>query len=89
MKISDWHTNTKKHCDDWKFHDFNIAGGYFVIEAAIPAGNYMFKVNNRNTRTKVWNMFKVNNKDTKKTPLAYCIVNFEHISLLCSSVSIV
>ena len=34
-------------------------------------------------------MFKVNNKDTKKTPLAYCIVNFEHISLLCSSVSIV
>ena len=34
-----------------------------------PAGNYMFKVNNRNSRTKVWNMFKVNNKDTKTTPL--------------------
>ena len=33
-----------------------------------PAGNYMFKVNNRNTRTKVWNMFKVNNKATKTTP---------------------
>ena len=29
-------------------------------------------------------MFKVNNKDTKTTP----IVNFEHISHLCSSVSI-
>ena len=25
-----------------------------------PVGNYMFKVNNRNTRSKVWNMFKVN-----------------------------
>ena len=30
-----------------------------------PAGNYMFKVSNRNRRTKMWNMFKVNNKDTK------------------------
>ena len=30
-----------------------------------PVGNYMFKVNNRNSRTKMWNMFKVNNKDTK------------------------
>ena len=40
-----------------------------------PAGNYIFKVNNRNTRTKVWNMFKVNNKDTKKTPLAsFCFL---------------
>ena len=36
----------------------------------IPVGNYMFKVNNRNTRKKVWNMFKVNNKDTKMTPMA-------------------
>ena len=26
--------------------------------------NYMFKVDNRNSRTKVWNMFKVNYKDT-------------------------
>ena len=31
------------------------------------AGNYMFKVNYRNTRKKVWNMFKVNNKATKTT----------------------
>ena len=29
------------------------------------AGNYMFKFDNRNTRTKVWNMFKDNKKDTK------------------------
>ena len=52
----------------------------------------MFKVNNRNTRTKMWNMFKVNNKDTKTTPwrrFGVFIVNFEHISYLCSSVSIV
>ena len=34
-----------------------------------PAGIYLLKVNNRNTRTKVWNMFKVNNKDTKTTPM--------------------
>ena len=40
----------------------------------IPAGNYMFKVNNKNIRPKVRNMFKV---------------NFERISHLCSSVSIV
>ena len=32
-----------------------------------PAGNYMFKVNNRSTRIKVWNMCKVNNKATKTT----------------------
>ena len=37
-------------------------------------------------------MFKVNNKVTKTTPLAsfwYLIVNFEHISHLCSTVSVV
>ena len=34
------------------------------------SSNYMFKVNNRNTRTIMWNMFKVNNKDTKTMPLA-------------------
>ena len=31
---------------------------------AYPAGVYMFKVSNRNTRKKVWNLSKVNNKDT-------------------------
>ena len=37
-------------------------------------------------------MFKVNDKDTKMMPLrrfGVFIVNFEHISHLCSSVSIV
>ena len=40
-----------------------------------PVGNYMFKVNNRNTlwnmwnKNKVWNMFKVINKDTRTTLL--------------------
>ena len=28
-----------------------------------PANFYLFKVNNRNTRKKIWNMFKVNNKN--------------------------
>ena len=37
-----------------------------------PVGIYLLKVNNRNTRTKVWNMFKVNNKGTKTTQLASC-----------------
>ena len=39
----------------------------------IPVGNYMFKVNNRNNRTKVWNMFKVNNK------LWTYFINFEDV----------
>ena len=38
-------------------------------EATIPIGDWMFKVNNRNTRARC-DMFKVNNKDTRTTPLA-------------------
>ena len=41
-----------------------------------PAGNYMFKVNNRNTRTRC----KICSKLTIKTPVF--IVNVEHISHL-------
>ena len=41
----------------------------YVFYNLFPVGNYMFKVNNRNSR-KVWNMFKVNNKDTRTTPMA-------------------
>ena len=57
-----------------------------------PASIYLLKVNNRNTRAKVWSMFKVNNEDTKTTPwrrFGVFIVNFEHILHLCSSISIV
>ena len=57
-----------------------------------PADTDLLKVNNRNIRTKVWNMFKVNNKDTKTTPMRHFgvfIVNLEHISHLCSTVSVV
>ena len=50
-----------------------------------PAGNYMFKVNNRNIRTR----FKICWKLTIKTPerrqsrrSSVFIVNFEHISQL-------
>ena len=57
-----------------------------------PAGNYMFKVNNRNTRKRC----EICSKLTIKTPerrhhwhrSGVFIVNFEHISH-CSSVSIV
>ena len=68
---------------------FDVLGG---VKRYYLAGNYMLKVNNRNTRAKVWNMFKVNNKDTKRRHwrrFGVFIVNFEHISHLCSSVSIV
>ena len=50
-----------------------------------PAGNYMFKVNNRNTRAK----YEICSKLTIKTPerrhwrrSGVFIVNFEHISHL-------
>ena len=46
----------------------------------------MFKITNKNTRTKAWNMFKVNDKTPKR--FGAFIVNFEHISHLCSSVFI-
>ena len=53
---------------------------YFTFSHT-PASIYLLKVNNRNTRTKVWHMFKVR--------FGVFIVNFEHILHLCSSVSIV
>ena len=44
-----------------------------------PAGNYLSKVNNRNSRTRCDNNFnnKVNNNDN-----SVVIINFEHISHL-------
>ena len=48
-----------------------------------PAAIYLLKVNNRNTRTKAWNIFKVWRR------FGVFIVNFEHISYFCFSVSIV
>ena len=54
-----------------------------IIRTFIPVGNYMFKVNYRNTRTR----HEICSKLTTKTPerqhwrrLAVFIVNFEHIS---------
>ena len=56
----------------------------------VPAGSYMFKVNHRNTGTRC----EICSKLTLKTPerrrrSVVFIDNFEHISHLCSSVSIV
>ena len=57
-----------------------------------PAGNYLLKVNNRNTRTR----FEIYSKLTIKTPerrewrhSGVFIVNFEYIFTSCSSVSII
>ena len=50
----------------------------------IPAGNYMFKVNNRNTRIRCEIFSKLKNKDTRTTSLTSCssvsIVNFEQVN---------
>ena len=46
---------------------------------------YLFKVNNKNTRKKVWNIFKVNNKTPERRHWrrsGVFIVIFEHISHL-------
>ena len=49
------------------------------VSKGIPVGNYMFKVNNRDTRTRCENMFTVNNKDTRTSRSGTVfIVNFEH-----------
>ena len=55
------------------------------MENILPAGNYMFKVNNKNTRTRC----EICSKLTIKTPerrhwrrSGIFIVNFEHISHL-------
>ena len=45
-----------------------------------PAGNYMFKVNIRDTKAKVWNIFKVNDKATKFTPCSSVSINFEQVN---------
>ena len=42
----------------------------------VPVGNYMFKVNNRNTKTRC----EICSKLTIKTPKRVFILNFEHIS---------
>ena len=64
---------------------------HIMSSKSILAGIYLFKVNNKNTRTKVWNMFKVNNKATKTRHwrrFGDFIVNFAYISHRCSSASI-
>ena len=50
--------------------------------AAVRTKFYLFKVNDKKTLEKVWNMFKVKNKNARTTSVAFsgvCIVNFEHI----------
>ena len=63
-----------------------------MMKLGIPAGNYMFKVNIRNTRQKCEICSKLTIKPPKRRQcrrFGGFIVNFEHISHLCSSVSIV
>ena len=64
-------------------------GGLFHCKVATPAGNYMFKVGNRNTRTRCEICSKLTIKTPERRRSGVFIVNFEHISHLVSSVSIV
>ena len=53
-----------------------------VFTVKFPAGNYMFKVNNRNTRTKCEICSKLTIKAPKQSHWRHSdgfIVNFEHI----------
>ena len=59
-----------------------VSDSIFII---IPAGNYMFKVNNRNTNTKCEIFSKLTIKTPEVaighyTPLAISIVNFEQVN---------
>ena len=36
-----------------------------------PAGIYLLKVNNRDTKTRGENMFKINSKNTRTTPMVF------------------
>ena len=56
-----------------------------ITMSKIPAGNYMFKVNNRNTRTRCELFYKLTIKAAKRSHWIRCdvfFVNSEHISNL-------
>ena len=65
--------------------DYRVRIAFRVIRITYPAGNCMFKVNNKNTRTR----YEICSELTIKTPerrqcrcSGVVIVNFEHISHL-------
>ena len=49
---------------------FFLACLQFDVTGTFPAGKYMFKINNRSTRTRCEICSKVNNKDSRTTPMA-------------------
>ena len=55
---------------------YHFLGIYFFCQRVYPAGIYLLKVNNRNTRTR----FEICSKLTIKTPCSsVSIINFEHV----------
>ena len=86
-----------------KFVSVAYISFYFTFLIHSPAGNYMFKVNNRNTRTRCEICSKLTIKTPQRRHMRHSgvfIVSFEHISHLslahilfyripCSRVSIV
>ena len=61
----------------------------FVNHANNPANNYLFKINNGNTISNMWNMFQVNINDNINVVLVSLrlIFNIFHTYLALSSVS--
>ena len=53
----------------------------YIFNGITPVGNYMFKVNNRNTRTKCEICSKLTIDTTERRNCVF-IVNFEHVSHL-------
>ena len=51
------------------------------ISCNYPPRSYMFKVNNRNIRTRVWNFLKVNNKDTNIRSAIKCSLTLFRMGL--------
>ena len=52
---------------------------FFSVPGVNPAGNYMFKVNNRNTRTRCEIYSKLTIKIPERSIINFAIVNFEHV----------
>ena len=93
FKVKDEITNYLKlrnHNPSWKKNLCQCQTNQYLN--LLPAGNYMFKVNNRNTRTRCEICSKLTIKTAERRHWrrsGVFIVNFEHISHLCSSVSFV
>ena len=59
-----------------KFH--RVWSRFLHLKHIYPANSHLFKVTNKNTRKKVWNMLKFNNKNTRTTSFLLLTLNIFH-----------